>query len=107
MNLIFCIHSSVETHLAYLQLLAIINKAATNTEEHVSLLYIGASFGYICPGDRIFCWGNEKRTVVWHENLGDSFSFLSIKHQAVAVAVTAPSLSQDHSQAGSPFSAVH
>jgi hypothetical protein len=39
---IFCIHSSVEG-----QLLAIINKAAMNIVEHVSLLYVGASSGYM------------------------------------------------------------
>jgi hypothetical protein len=33
---IFCIHSSVEGHLGSFQLLAIINKAARNTVEHVS-----------------------------------------------------------------------
>jgi len=42
---IFCIHSSVEGHLSSFQLLAIINKAAMNIVEHVSLLYVGASFG--------------------------------------------------------------
>jgi len=40
---IFCIHSSVEGHLGSFQLLAIINKAAMNIVEHVSLLYVGAS----------------------------------------------------------------
>jgi len=44
---IFCIHSSVEGHLGYFQLLAIINKAVMNIVEYVSLLYVGASFGYI------------------------------------------------------------
>jgi len=44
---IFCIHSSVEGHLLSFQLLAIINKAAMNIVEHVSLLYVGASFGYM------------------------------------------------------------
>ena len=44
---IFCIHSSVEGHLSSLQLLAIINKAVMNIMEHVSLLYVGASFGYM------------------------------------------------------------
>jgi hypothetical protein len=34
---IFCVHSSVEGHLGYFQLLAIINKAAMNIVEHVSL----------------------------------------------------------------------
>lgn len=44
---IFCIHSSVEGHLGSFQLLAIINKAATNIVEHMSFLYVGASFGYM------------------------------------------------------------
>jgi len=44
---IFCIHSSVEGHLGSFQLLAIINKAAVNIVEHVSFLYVGASFGYM------------------------------------------------------------
>ena len=44
---IFCIHSSVEGHLGSVQLLAIINKAAMNILEHVSLLQVGASSGYI------------------------------------------------------------
>jgi hypothetical protein len=48
---IFCIHSSVEGHLVFFQLLAIINKAAMNIAEHVSLLHVGASSGYICPGE--------------------------------------------------------
>jgi hypothetical protein len=43
---IFCIHSSVEGHLGSFQLLAIINKAAMNIMEHVSLLQVGASSGY-------------------------------------------------------------
>jgi hypothetical protein len=47
MHHIFCIHSSVEGHLGSFQLLAIINKAAMNTVEHVSLLPFGISFGYM------------------------------------------------------------
>jgi hypothetical protein len=46
---IFCINSSLEEHIGHCHLLAIINKAAMNIEEHVSLLYVGASFG-IFPG---------------------------------------------------------
>jgi len=38
---------SVEGHLGSFQLLAIINKAAMNIVEHVSLLYVGTSFGYM------------------------------------------------------------
>jgi hypothetical protein len=44
---IFCIHSSVEGHLGSFQLLAIINKAAMNIVEHVSLLHVEASSGYM------------------------------------------------------------
>jgi hypothetical protein len=44
---IFCIHSSVEGHLGSFQFLAIINKAAMNTVEHVSSLHAGACSGYM------------------------------------------------------------
>ena len=44
---IFCIHSSVEGHLGSFQLLAILNKAAMNIVEHVSLLPVGTSYGYM------------------------------------------------------------
>jgi len=47
MYYIFCIHSSVEGHLGSFQLLAIINNVAMYIVEHVSLLYVGASFGYM------------------------------------------------------------
>jgi hypothetical protein len=43
----FFIHSSTEGHLGCFQILAIINKAAMNIVEHVSLLYVGASFQYM------------------------------------------------------------
>jgi len=43
----FCIPFSVEGHLGCFQLLAIIYKAAMNIVEHVSLLYVGASSGYM------------------------------------------------------------
>jgi hypothetical protein len=42
----FLIHFSVEGHLGSFQLLAIINKAAMNIVEHVSLLHVRASSGY-------------------------------------------------------------
>ena len=45
---IFCIHSPVEGHMGYFQLLAIINKAAMNIVEHVSFLLVGTSLD-ICP----------------------------------------------------------
>jgi hypothetical protein len=44
---IFCIHSSVEGHLGSFQLQAIINRAAMNIVEHVFLLPVGRSSGYI------------------------------------------------------------
>ena len=44
---IFCIHSSVEGHLGSLQFLHIISKAAMNIVEHVPLLQVGASSGYM------------------------------------------------------------
>jgi hypothetical protein len=47
MHHIFCIHSSVEGHLGSFQLLAIINKAAMNIVEHVFLLPVETSSGYM------------------------------------------------------------
>jgi hypothetical protein len=44
---IFCIHSFVEGYLGSFQLLAIINKAAMNIVEHMSLLHVGASSGFM------------------------------------------------------------
>jgi hypothetical protein len=44
---IFCIHSSVEGHLGSFHLLAIINKAAMNIVEQVSLLHVGATSGHM------------------------------------------------------------
>ena len=43
----FCINSSVEGHLGSFQLLAIINRAAMNIVEHVSLLQVGTYSGYM------------------------------------------------------------
>ena len=43
----FCRHSSVKGHMGSFQLLALINKAAINMVEHVSLLYVGTLLGYI------------------------------------------------------------
>jgi hypothetical protein len=37
---IICIHSSVEGHLGYIQLLAIINKAAMNIVENVLIIFV-------------------------------------------------------------------
>jgi hypothetical protein len=47
MYYIFCIPSSVEEHLGSFQLLDIKNKAAINIAEHVSLLRVGESSGYM------------------------------------------------------------
>jgi hypothetical protein len=44
---IFCIQSSVEGHLGSFQFLAILNIASMNIVEHVSLLHVVASSGYI------------------------------------------------------------
>ena len=44
---IFCIHSSVEGHLGSFQFLAVINKAAMNILENVSLLQVETSSWYI------------------------------------------------------------
>ena len=41
------IHSVVKGYMGCFHLLAIINIASVNTVEHVSLLYAGASFGYM------------------------------------------------------------
>ena len=44
---IFCIHSSVEGHLGSFQLLGIKNKDTMNIVEHVFLLPVGTSSGYM------------------------------------------------------------
>jgi hypothetical protein len=44
---IFCIHFSVEGNLGSFQILAIINKAAMHIVDHVSLLHVGTSSGYM------------------------------------------------------------
>ena len=43
----FCIHSSVAGHLGSLQFLAFIDKDAMTMVEHVYLLDVGISFGYM------------------------------------------------------------
>jgi hypothetical protein len=48
---IFCIQSPVEGNVESFQLLAIKNKAAMKIVEHVSLLNVGASSGYIPRSD--------------------------------------------------------
>ncbi|MDE5728188.1 MAG: hypothetical protein K2H94_08730, partial [Duncaniella sp.] len=46
-GILFCILSSVDADLDSLQLLAVINRAAMNIVEHVFLLNVGESSGYI------------------------------------------------------------
>ena len=69
---IFCIRSSVEGHLGNYQLLGIINKAMINIVEHMSLIFVGASFGYtprnslaVSSGSTmsIFFWGKITRLI--------------------------------------------
>ena len=55
---IFCIHSSVEGYLGSFQLLAIINRAAVNIVEHVSLLHAGESSGYMPRSGIAGCSGS-------------------------------------------------
>jgi hypothetical protein len=57
---IFCIYSSFEEQLGCFQFLAIINKPAISIVEHVSLLYVGASFGYM---PRSSITGSSGRTI--------------------------------------------
>jgi hypothetical protein len=44
---IFCIHFSVEGCLCFVQLLGIVNKAVMNIVEHVFVLPVGTSSGYM------------------------------------------------------------
>jgi hypothetical protein len=60
MDHIFCIYSSVEGYLGFFQLLAIKNKVVMNIVEHVSLLYVGASFWYM---PRSGITGSSVRTI--------------------------------------------
>ena len=53
-------------HLGSFQLLAIINKAAINIVEHVSLLYVGASSGYMPSSDIAGSSGNTMSRVLRH-----------------------------------------
>jgi hypothetical protein len=60
MNHISCVHSLVEEHLGCFQFLAIMNKAAMNIVEHISLWYGGPCFGYM-PRSNIA--GSSGRTI--------------------------------------------
>jgi hypothetical protein len=55
---IFCIHSTVVGHLGSFQLLPIINKAAMNIVEHVSLLQVGTSSVYMSRNGLAGCSGS-------------------------------------------------
>ena len=55
---IFCIHSCDEEHLGPLQLLDIINKSDKNLVEHMSLLQVGTSSGYM-PRSGIAAFSNS------------------------------------------------
>ena len=68
---IFCIPSSIEGYLGCFQILAIINKAAMNTVEHVSLLYIGGPFGYMPKSGIGGSSGNTMYYVHFSEDLPD------------------------------------
>ena len=50
----FCVYSTVEGHLGSFQLLAIINKAVMNLMEHVSLIYVEKSFGYMSTSPHFY-----------------------------------------------------
>jgi hypothetical protein len=63
---IFCIYSSVQGHLGSFQLLAIVNKAAMNIEEQVSLLQVGATSVDIL---RSIIAGSSKNYVQFFEEL--------------------------------------
>jgi hypothetical protein len=58
MYYIFCIYSSVKGHLDSFQLLAIINKAAMKIVEHLSLLHVGTSSGYMHRSGIAGCSGS-------------------------------------------------
>jgi hypothetical protein len=61
---IFYINSSVERHLFFFQLLDIINKAAMNIVGHISLLYVGESFGLMLRSGIAVSSGNTISSVL-------------------------------------------
>ena len=70
MHHIFCIQSSAKGHMGAFQLLAIINKVAMIIVEHVSLLYVEASFGYM-PRSGIAGYSGNKYYIQFSEELPD------------------------------------
>ena len=85
---IYYIHSSVEGHLGSFQLLAIMNKAAMNIVEHVSLLHVGASSGYM----------------PWSDIAGSSGSILSnfLRNHQTDFQSGCPSLQSDQQWRNTP-----
>jgi hypothetical protein len=64
MHHIFCIYSSVEGQLGSFQLLHIINKAAMDIVEHVFLLHITASSGYMPRSSKVGSSSSTMSTVL-------------------------------------------
>ena len=65
---IFCNHSSVEGHLGSFQLLAMISKFAMNIVEHVSLLQVGTSSGYMPRSGIAGSSGNPWLGAEWRDS---------------------------------------
>jgi hypothetical protein len=87
---IFCIHSSVEGHLGCSQLLAIIIKPSMNIVEHVSLLYVGESFGYMAEW---YSWVPRKCCIQFSEEQPNWFPECNptnshFRHQTIYTAFT-------------------
>ena len=61
---VFCTNSSVEGHLGTFRILAIINKNTMNKVDNVSLLYVGASFGYM-PRSGIAGFSGSTISMFW------------------------------------------
>jgi hypothetical protein len=74
---IFCIHSSVEGHLGSFQLLASIYMAAMNIVEHVSLLNVRASSGYMPWSDIAGSSGSTMSYLTPGITVNNAFCYLS------------------------------
>jgi len=62
----FCIHSFVERYLVSFQLLTTINKDARNRVKQVSLLYVGAPFGYMPKSGLAVFSGRSISNFLWN-----------------------------------------
>jgi hypothetical protein len=62
----FCIHSSVEGHLGSFQLLTNVNKAVKIIVEHVSLLQVGTSSGYMPRSGIAESSGSTMSNFLWN-----------------------------------------